>query len=138
MITQRVRMLPDTDAERIHEVLQVIEALESAGGDERGLRVQARRPKGEWLPQSYRWEGSHRTRSKLPGTSAIRVVATKASVRQALRDHALIDPPLGGGGYEGEWLLLLAGDYAEGGQDPGEIILSNARVLYMWRVPRLR
>lgn len=70
---------------------------------------------GDTLPESYVWDDGEWTSEKLNGTCGIYIKARIAPVTYS--------------GYSGDRILVIAGDNAEGGQDDGEIIIQNAKVI---------
>jgi hypothetical protein len=99
-----------------------------------GLRVTAKgyidysaKP-GDVLLPSHRWDDGDPTEDELGGTSAISV-----SFLQQTKPH-----PLDGiGGYHGDRVLLIGGNRHEYGEDRGEIVISNATVIAVFK-PELK
>jgi hypothetical protein len=80
---------------------------------------------GDILPVSRKWTDGKRTRRDLPGTSAIGVKST--TVARAFKS---MDPyiPLG------DFLVLLAGEIKEHGEDDGEVVLGDAEVMLIFKI----
>lgn len=87
---------------------------------------------GEELPNSFRWEEGERTNEELDGVSTIGIGSSEQI------DHAV--KIVKRGGYEpvGEQVVLVGGESAGWGEDPGERVIRNARVLAVFGVPGLR
>lgn len=72
----------------------------------------------EYNEDNHLWDGG-----ELDGTCCLKVSADdiESVIKTAERS------------YFGNNVTLIAGDYAEGGNDNGELIISNAKVLYVIR-----
>lgn len=79
---------------------------------------------GDELPPSYRWEDGEQTEDELDGTSAIGIRAN-GGVQRAIK-------VLNQGGYSGAQVALVRGESQGAGEDPGEILLSDAEVVKVW------
>lgn len=79
---------------------------------------------GDELPPSKRWEDGEDTGEELDGTSTIGV--TKKNVEQAIKT-------LERAGYSGSQIVLVAGESAGYGEDEGERLISDAKVIAAWR-----
>jgi hypothetical protein len=114
------RLISAADIRAIWDNLPEIDA------DNVGIRVidSADRPLpqiGDILPPSRRWEDNNIVEGDyLNGTSAI-TVHSQSSYGRGQLDHI--------GGYYGDTILIIVGDDAEGGEDIGEIIIRQARVV---------
>jgi hypothetical protein len=88
-------------------------------GKGRKLRV------GQIAPKSYRWDDGHPTREQLSGTSAIEIRGA-GDVDRAVKMSE-------GYGSDGWQVALLGSNSWEGGEDRGEIVMHDAKVLAVWR-----
>ncbi len=100
---------------------------------QRGWRVAKDLRVGQRAPQSRVWVYGTPKSKRLGGASALSIVADY--------DHAWyvgrlcgVGPKrrVGDGGYRGDQIVLLGCDYAEEGEDRGEIVMHDARVLATW------
>lgn len=85
---------------------------------------------GDLLAPSHHWEDGTPTEMALGGTSALRLARVgdevdPADLERALRRLATYQP----GGCA---VVLLAGDHAGRGTDPGEVLLRGAEVMAVW------
>lgn len=88
---------------------------------------------GSELPPSYVWENGEWTDSKLEGTSTIGIKESdEKSVLDALNQLGVLGKTGPAGYYYGSQVVLVAGDAEEPGEDMGESVIENARVLGMW------
>jgi hypothetical protein len=89
-----------------------------------GFRCQeAAAEVGDILPNSYRWDDNEQTDDELDGACALGAI-TDAPTPDTLRAwyNALR-------GYPGTHIYLIGGEYGTYGEDRGEVIVRNARVL---------
>ena len=70
---------------------------------------------GDRLGDSHRWDDNNYTDDMCDGTCAISLSAILPDV-----DYM---------GYSGDRILVIGGDYAQSGEDSGEIVIRDARVL---------
>lgn len=82
---------------------------------------------GEVLDPSYNWENGTNTGDTLDGVSTIGVKSS--NVKAAMNDFA---PKVGG--YYGRKVVLVAGDRTGSGEDEGEVIIRDAKVIRIWTV----
>jgi hypothetical protein len=111
-------------------VNQIKEAIEDDPHADWGLRVIPHdHPvnEGDELPPSYRWDDGEQTDEELDGTSTIGIRAN-GSVERAIK-------VLNQGGYVGAQVALVRGDSRGAGEDPGEVLLSDAEVVLVWGCP---
>ena len=99
----------------------------------RNLPIKPDLKVGRIAPRSHVWVDGNPSRRKLDGTCALGV--------RAEYDHAQMCGDLlgegpkkqcGNGGYAGNQIVLLGCDYAETGEDVGEIVMMDAYVLATW------
>jgi len=129
-----------------HEAVadQILEFIRQSPKAKFGLRVvapdydeyESLKP-GSSLPNSKRWEDGDYTDVELPGTSTASIKEnTKEGILEAIRllgAHGKRGP---NGYYYGDKVALVTGSVVrKKGQDVGERILSNARVVSLWKKP---
>lgn len=85
----------------------------------RGFEVE----EGDQLPNSKRWVDGEDTGEELNGVSTIGV--KRSSIDQALK-------VLRAGGYSGEQIALVVGDRSEAGDDAGEKVIKDGKVVAVW------
>lgn len=84
---------------------------------------------GSRLKPSYIWENGERTKNLLPGTSAVRIEGNNATAIERALKNAGIGGDGPNGVYFGKNVSLIGGDILEYGDDIGEVILKNPKVL---------
>jgi hypothetical protein len=75
---------------------------------------------GRIVPRSWNWVDGDHTNERLDGTCCISLARIANSVPNAVDDF---------GGYSGRRIWLLGGGWSSGGEDPGEIIIRDAKIL---------
>lgn len=78
---------------------------------------------GTVLPPSHVWVDGEPTAEELPGTCGIMISPRHDNYLAAL--DTLLE-------YTGNYVLLIAGNRAQAGEDKGEIIIRDARCLAVW------
>lgn len=113
---------------------EVVEQIRSAMDDDEfaawGLRVIPSGHEvgpGDELPASYRWDDGDKTEEELDGTSTIGIRAN-GGIEGAIRR-------LKNNNYLGDQVALVFGDSAGAGEDPGEVLIRDAKVALVWRRP---
>jgi hypothetical protein len=97
-----------------------------------GLRSLPERKKpykvGQYLKNSYQWNDGHRTRKQLDGTSAIGVSGDLDYIKEGLKtlhhpqEHT----------YPGSKIALVIGEHIKNGEDEGEVLLGNVKILKIY------
>ena len=95
-----------------------------------GIRASRSKIKLGELKSSYVWNDGKRTNERLNGTCALIVAGSwwdgRDYVIENIREHAIRAASYG------ENIALIVGDDSEGGEDIGEIIISNAKAIYVF------
>ena len=121
--------IPEFDVDHANEILGDSDHFHH------GLRVMTNHgngtdvPKvGDVLPNSYRWDDGESTGEELDGTSSIHVYKRSITpdVLARIRAYAA----------NGKHLVLVGGSDARAGEDQGEAVIPQAKVLAVYRVPQ--
>lgn len=95
-----------------------------------GIRASRTKIKIGELKSSYVWNDGKRTNERLNGTCALIVAGSwwdnKCDIIDNIREHAQRVASYG------DNIALIIGDDSEGGEDIGEIIISNAKAIYIF------
>ncbi len=93
----------------------------------RGYKVAV----GDVLPESYVWEDGTMTDEPLKGTSAVHIAdESDSAIKKALRRVGAKKGAYSG--YSGNKIALVAGTEGFGGEEIGEVIIPDAKVLAIW------
>jgi len=120
---------------------QVLAAIEEDAYAEYGLRVipgefEGEISAGDTLPNSKVWADGNETESTLGGTSAASIRRNDlASVVRAIKDLGASGKNGDNGYYYGDRVVLIKGDAVGHGEDAGERIFANAKVVGIWKKP---
>lgn len=98
-----------------------------------GLRGLGENEKFGMLKNSHQWEDGNITNKLLNGSATISISADwfydpKSVILDNIKDNS---KNIFNYGYGNVGLVI--GDYGEGGEDIGELIIPNAKVIYMWK-----
>ena len=121
--------------------LQIVEAMRDNGPSDYALRVVPGEFRGEInvgdvLPVSKQWDDGSETDQELRGTSVARIrAADEASVIAALRNLGATGKNGPNGYYYGDRILLVEGESVGSGEDVGESLFRDAKVIGLWKKP---
>lgn len=113
----------DEMADKIHHHLKDSEHVHH------GIRVDYDHPGpvGDWARDSRVWDNNELTDDTLNGTSALEInPENRSHIHSVL--HTSED-------YGGKHISVLGSDYASHGQDPGEKVMKNAKILMTFKRP---
>lgn len=103
-----------------------------------GIRSQeANAQVGDILPNSYAWVDGEKTDEELDGACCMHIATiSKDSIIKAInklgnKAQKRFGLPVNGynAGYNGDNFLLVCGEYGKGGEDIGEIVIRDAKVI---------
>ena len=90
---------------------------------------------GTALPRSWRWDDGNQTNDRLEGTSAVFLHNSDNPYLPSGEDIQSAISRLGTyHGANGKHIVLVGGDWHQGGNDEGEAVIHNAKILHAWRI----
>lgn len=129
--------------EQLDAAREIQKAAKSSGG-KLGLRVIPHDQSfsvGDVLPASNKWKDGERTGKSLPGTSTIKVSGTDLeSILSSLNTLGVLgdnDKRAWRGNYWGSEVALVSGSSSRKGEDYGEAVIGNAKVVGIWSKDRV-
>jgi hypothetical protein len=116
-------------------VSDILNEIDKGDFDQYGIRMlpssQENMSIGDILPESNVWEDNEPTDESLGGTSSLyispyinRGYTPKEDLKRIIKDLKQ---------YPGTTMALIGGDYSTGGNDPGESVISNAKIIKKYK-----